>query len=189
MLPLSLVLAGVTLSMLGLAFTQSSSSDSDQSIPLHLTPDSGAVDTTRSVTLTPAQGALVPLLAAASDTARRRSLTPVLDIGATWCGPCQTLNDLLASADMRPVVNKMYLIHLDLDVWHDALDSLGVDVNTGIPRLQALSGKSLPTGEPWRPRDVPERTEEGWRASIRDYFAHAKKLFTDLPVEDRTMKK
>lgn len=138
-----------------------------------------------SVTLTPSQGSLVALLTKAGQTARSRSLTPVLDIGASWCEPCHMLNDLFASDDMRPAVKKMYLIHLDLDQWHDALDSLGVDVNTGIPRVQALNAKGLPSGEPWRPRDVPGGTVDAWPASLKGYFAGAQKLFAQASADEK----
>jgi hypothetical protein len=95
------------------------------------------------------------------------------------------LNDLFASDDMRPAVKKMYLIHLDLDQWHDALDSLGVDVNTGIPRVQALNAKGLPSGEPWRPRDVPGGTVDAWPASLKGYFAGAQKLFAQASADEK----
>src|SRR6185312_10524467 len=109
-------------------------------------------------------------------------LTPILDIGATWCEPCHLLDTVFRMPMLQPTMQRMYLIHLDLDEWHDALDSLHVDVNTGIPRVQALDVTGRPSGEPWRPRDVPDSLatlglNAGWAVSLKSYCENAQHLF------------
>lgn len=123
--------------------------------------DSGQSDTLYPhITLVPAQGSLATQLEQAIQHARRRHLTPILDVGASWCGPCHALDSVLASAAMRPVVRHLYVIHVDDDLWHWELDNLGVRVTT-LPRMVALTADGHPATDPVA--DIPP--------SLRQYFA------------------
>jgi thiol-disulfide isomerase/thioredoxin len=134
------------------------------------------------VTLDTAQGALPTQLAAAVQKASQKGLTPVVDLGASWCEPCHLVDDVIHQPAMQSVMQKMYVIHLDFDVWQSPLGAMGADVNTGIQRVFAIDHTGRPAGEPWRPRDIPDSLnqkgdEEGFRLSLMAYFAKAQATF------------
>lgn len=127
-------------------------------------------------------------LAAATRAARRQGRTPIVEIGASWCGPCHALEDVLEGSDMRTAMQQMYVVSLDIDQWHNALANLGFDVNTGIPRIAMIDSTGHPVGEPWRPRDVPDSLtdklgmEGAWRVTLTALFAKAREQFHQTPL-------
>lgn len=138
--------------------------------------------TINEATIGNTSAALLPQLAAEVKKASDHGLTPVADVGASWCEPCHLVDHVLHDTSMKATMAKMYVIHLDLDIWKDSLAAMGADVNTGIPRLFKLSHAGKPVGEPWRPRDIPDSlqqkgTDEAFRLSIIDYFKNARAQF------------
>lgn len=145
--------------------------------------------TIRVDTLTPRQDSTaLAQLAAAVRAARRRGRTPVVEVGAPWCGPCHVLEGVLEGPDMRAATQQMEVLSLNLDLWREALATLGFDVNTGIPRVVVIDSTGHPVGEPWRPRDVPDSlterlgTEGGWRVTLTALFAKAREQFHQAPL-------
>ena len=143
--------------------------------------DSSAV---LSVPLTPyPDSTVLAQLAAATQAARRRGRTPIVEIGAPWCGPCHQLEGVLQGPEMREAMQHMYVISLNLDLWQPTLARVGFDVNTGIPRMVVIDSTGRPVGEPWRPRDVPDSLiqqlggEGAWRMTLTALFAKAQQLF------------
>lgn len=113
------------------------------------TPPAAASATTDSVTwieLSSKQGELrgkLPqLVADEMAKAKANGQTPFLEVGATWCGPCQALEASLRNKEMIDAFSKAYVIHLDVNEWdtQDEMGPLGIDGGT-MPFIAALNPK------------------------------------------------
>ena len=124
-------------------------------VPAPATTDSVIVE----VTLTADHGALLSQLGAETKKARKQGRTPIIDVGASWCQPCHIVERVFRQPAMQATMRGVYLIHLDLDVWKSDLEALGVEVG-GIPRVVAVDTTGRPSGEPWRPRDIPPAIQQ-----------------------------
>jgi thiol-disulfide isomerase/thioredoxin len=143
------------------------------------------------VTLNPAQGTLLPQLAAAVQKADQQGLTPVVDVGASWCEPCHLVDAVIHLPEMGAIMQKMYVIHLDLDVWGRRLRVLGINLES-VPRVFALGHTGMPSGELWRPNNIPDSLKkqkgdkEAFRLSLITYFATARANFAQAqPAEQK----
>lgn len=125
----------------------------------------------------------VAQLVAAVQAARRDGRTPIVELGAPWCGPCHVLESVLRNTDMAAIMRTMSVISLNNDNWREALVALGFDAESGIPRLFVIDSTGHPVGEPWRPRDVPDSlvtklgTEGAWRVTTTALFTKAQQQF------------
>lgn len=96
------------------------------------------------VTIDPKDGPLLTQLAAQAAKAAALGRTPILDIGAVWCGPCHVLNHLMRLRGLRETMRDMYVIHADADPWGGALSAAGVGT-TSLPLVVALTHNGHPT--------------------------------------------
>ena len=126
-------------------------------------------------TLVPEQGPLATQLKRVSQEAHRRHLVPVLDLGAWWCEPCRALDTVLLTEALRPAMQHVYVIHLEYDLWHNALDSLGVAL-PNIPRMVALDARGRPIPDEWIP-DLRAGWSPAVLESLRRYFVMAQSRF------------
>jgi thiol-disulfide isomerase/thioredoxin len=85
-------------------------------------------------------GKLPQLLKAEIAKAKALGLTPFLELGAPWCGPCRELEAKLHDKDMIDAFAGAYMIHLNIDEWDiiDDLEPLGVPRKETIPLIFSL---------------------------------------------------
>src|SRR5262249_35435731 len=97
--------------------------------------------------LKPDQGKLPALLTAESQFAKKRGLKLFVEIGASWCRPCQALKK--AIAPRHPMIidalQGAAVIQLDLDEWEEQLKDAGLSAKA-VPVFFALDEKGKPTG-------------------------------------------
>jgi thiol:disulfide interchange protein len=88
------------------------------------------------------RGKLPQLVAAEIAKAKASGLTPFLEVGATWCGPCQALEASLHNKDMVDAFAGAYVIHLDVNEWdtQDEMAPLGIE-GGGMPFVVAINPK------------------------------------------------
>lgn len=86
------------------------------------------------------QGQLSPLIKAEIRRATARGMTPFLEVGAEWCGPCKALEESLQTPEMIDAFSGAYVIHLDVDDWDVDKDfaPLGIHSNDGIPFIEGI---------------------------------------------------
>jgi|HubBroStandDraft_6_1064221.scaffolds.fasta_scaffold798192_2 hypothetical protein len=120
------------------------------------------------------QGKLPNVLKAEIAKAITAGRTPFVELGATWCGPCNHLKASLGDKRMIDAFSGTYIVHLDVDDWKGQLAPLGF-VSNGIPAFFAIdaNGKAtgqVITGDAWG-EDIPENMapplKEFFRANLR----------------------
>jgi thiol-disulfide isomerase/thioredoxin len=89
-------------------------------------------------------GELPALLKAEAARAKAQNLTPVVEITAPWCGPCQELKASMDDPLMKDAFAGTYIIHVDNDTWKPQFAAAGLDVK-GIPAFFLLDddGKAV----------------------------------------------
>ena len=94
------------------------------------------------------RGKLPQLLKTEIARAKALGLTPFLELGATWCGPCRELEANLHKKDFIDAFSGAYMIHLDIDDWdiRSELGPLGY-TQMGIPIIAALNKDGRLTSE------------------------------------------
>ena len=117
-------------------------------------------------------GDLLTQLAAEVKKAQELNLTPFIEFDATWCPPCQVIDESINAED--PLTLKafegIYLIRADVDKWGWGNDDLFVV--EAIPVYFHLGEDGKPTGASvnggaWK-EDIPENF-----APVLDEFFHA----------------
>ena len=101
------------------------------------------------VRLHPGDGDLQTLLAQEAQKAVALGLMPVVEFDATWCPPCQAIDEGLESKNelMLNAYAGTYIIRLDVDEWGWG-DSRKHDFEfDGIPVYFKLDAQGQPTGE------------------------------------------
>jgi thiol-disulfide isomerase/thioredoxin len=155
-------------------------------IPLAAALLAAPVDTPFTIVeLTPAQGALAPLLAAAVREAEAKHETPVVEFGATWCGPCKRLAASLGDARMIDAFRGVYLIRLDLDAWRGKLTGTKIPEVGAIPAFYALRHDGTTTGETINGGAWGDDIPENMAPPLKAYFASAIQHFTSEPTAAR----
>ena len=99
------------------------------------------------VTVTAKKGPLLTQLAAAATKAAALGRTPVLDVGAVWCGPCHMLNRIMRLPGLRETMRGMYVIHADADEMRTELQALGVNL-WSLPSLLPIGRDGRPVNDP-----------------------------------------
>jgi hypothetical protein len=155
---------------LGLALaTASVNAQTPASTPAPAAPTPPKADTNVTVTdLTPTQGALPALLKTEIAKATAQNLTPFVELGATWCGPCHHLQNSLGDKRMIDAFSGTYIIRLDVDAWKDQLKPLGF-VSDSIPAIFAIDAAGKATG--------PVITGGAWGEDIPENMAPPLKTF------------
>jgi hypothetical protein len=118
----------------------------------------------------PDQGKLGPLLVAEAQFAKKRGLKLFVEIGASWCRPCQQLKKAIATRHplIIDALKGADVIQLDLDEWEAQLQDAGLS-SKAVPVFFALDEKGKPTG----------RTIDGgaWGADTPENMAPPLKAF------------
>lgn len=101
------------------------------------------------VRLRPEDGDLQMLLIQEAQKATELGLMPVAEFDATWCPPCQAINEGLESKNelMLEAYAGTYIIRLDVDEWGWGNSSLHDFDFDGIPVYFKLDAQGQPTGE------------------------------------------
>jgi hypothetical protein len=136
------------------------------------TPDSGLV----IVSLDSAPDKpLREILVAEIKRARTLGRTPFLELGATWCAPCQALQTVLDTKPTDSLVLRefagTYLIRLDVDQWHQDFESVGIPASGSIPAFIAIDTTGQAT-DTFSGDSVRAMTPEGLRPAEAFFQAH-----------------
>lgn len=112
------------------------------------------------IDLAPKDGALAPLLKRETEAAQKRGMKTVVEVGATWCKPCQAVRASIGDPLMVDAFHGVHVVRLDLDEWGPQLDSVGITAGA-IPAFYLLdgngrAGKKILTGDAWQ-EDVPSQ--------------------------------
>jgi hypothetical protein len=120
--------------------------------------------------LKPEQGKLPVLLTAEAQLAKKRGLKLFVEIGASWCRPCQALKKAIETRHplILDALKGADVIKLDLDEWEEQLKDAGLSTKA-VPVFFALDDKGRPTG----------RTIDGgaWGADTPENMAPPLKAF------------
>jgi hypothetical protein len=107
--------------------------------------------------------------------ARALGRTPFLELGATWCEPCQALQTLLDAKPTDSLVRRefagTYLIRLDVDQWKSEFDSVGIPITSGIPAFFVLDTTGYATAT-FSGANVRAMTPDGLRPVQAFFHAH-----------------
>ena len=101
------------------------------------------------VRLHPGDGELQMLLVQEAQKATELGLMPVVEFDATWCPPCQAIDEGLESKNelMLNAYAGTYIIRLDVDEWGWGDSNLHDFEFDGIPVYFKLDAQGQPTGE------------------------------------------
>lgn len=80
----------------------------------------------KEVFLMSSDGELETVLAREAKSARAMGLQPFVEIGASWCVPCQKLEQNMQHPKVEEAFRGTYIIHLDSDDWGNKLAAAGV---------------------------------------------------------------
>jgi len=127
------------------------------------------------VRLHPAGGDLQELLSVEAQKAVVLGQIPIVEFDATWCPPCQKINDTLKAKNdlMLKAYNGTYIIKLDVDEWKWEGNKVQNFYVEFIPVYFKLDERGNQTGEfidggAWG-EDIPENI-----APVMDKFFHNK---------------
>jgi hypothetical protein len=125
-----------------------------------VTPAAAAPERVSLIDLTPKDGALPALLKRETDAAQKRGMKAVVEVGATWCKPCQAIRASIGDPLMVDAFHGVHVIRLDLDEWESQLGGVGITPGA-IPAFFLLdgngrAGKRILTGDAWQ-EDVPSQ--------------------------------
>lgn len=94
--------------------------------------------------LKPEAGQPLPtLLKAEAANARERQLIPIVEVTATWCGPCRQLKASMDDPLMKDAFDGTYVIHLDHDAWRPHFADAGMQA-IPVPAFFRLDGDGKP---------------------------------------------
>ncbi|RPJ22378.1 MAG: hypothetical protein EHM33_23685 [Chloroflexi bacterium] len=101
------------------------------------------------VRLHPQDGDLKTMLAQEAQKASALGQMPVVEFDATWCGPCQAIDEGIKSKNelMLAAYSGTYIIKLDIDEWEATDGGLQDFRFDGIPVYFKLDVQGRPTGE------------------------------------------
>jgi hypothetical protein len=137
-------------------FPQMSRSTSEPVVPPPAKSDSqpnGVQGLTESeftiVRLRPGDGNLQTLLAEEAQKAVELGLMPVVEFDATWCPPCQVIDEGLKTGNelLLKAYAGTYIIRMDVDEWGWGDSNLHDFAFDGIPVYFKLDAQGQPTGE------------------------------------------
>jgi thiol-disulfide isomerase/thioredoxin len=116
------------------------------------------------------KGALAAQLKTELALAKKRKLRPFIEVGATWCGPCQALTRSLGHPLMIDALRGVHLIRVDLDQFDADLKKAGFKV-TGVPVFFALDDAGRPTGRRIDGSAWGADTPENMAPPLKSFFA------------------
>ena len=127
------------------------------------------------VRLKPEDGDLAAMLASESKKAQALGQMPVVEFDATWCPPCQAIDQSIGEENelMMNAYDETYIIKLDVDVWGWDNGKVEMFQFEAIPVYFKLDTSGKPNGEvidggAWG-EDIPENI-----APVMDAFFHIK---------------
>lgn len=102
-----------------------------------------------TVRLHPGDGDLQAMLAQEAHRATALSLMPVVEFDATWCPPCQVIDEGLRTSNelLLDAYAGTYIIKLDVDEWGWGNSDLHDFDFDGIPVYFKLDAQGQPTGK------------------------------------------
>lgn len=127
-----------------------------QTVPPQPTESSSQPDTPQTaatnftiVRLHPQDGDLPTLLAQEAQKASALAQMPVIEFDATWCGPCQAIEEGIKSGNelMLKAYAGTYIIKLNVDEWGWSNSKRHNFEFDGIPVYFKLDAQGHPTGE------------------------------------------
>lgn len=92
----------------------------------------------------PGDGPLATVLETHVEKAKALGYLPVVELGATWCGPCRELEESMSDARMQAAFKATYVVHLDVDAWGGSLGAVGLG-SPSIPVFIVLDEKGRGT--------------------------------------------
>ncbi len=123
--------------------------DAQEVVPSSSPAPASASTAFTTVRLHPEDGDLQAMLAEEARKAVELGQMPVVEFDATWCPPCQAIDEGLESKNelMLKAYAGTYIIKLDVDEWGWGDSSLHDFEFDGIPVYFKLDAQGQPTGE------------------------------------------
>ncbi len=113
--------------------------------------------------------AIADVLRTHASKARAKGEDFYVELGATWCPPCNKLAESLDHPLIKEAFKGVYILRLDIDKWGKELAPVGLS-NTTIPVFYAVDGEGVPgralTGAAWE-----EDTPENMAGALGAFFA------------------
>lgn len=81
------------------------------------------------------------------ELAKAKSLgrKPLVEFGATWCGPCNALKRSFDDPLMQEALSGTYVIQVDIDKWQKPMAKAGIEIGQ-IPVIYEVNYEGRPTG-------------------------------------------
>lgn len=154
---LRVTLAAATLVGTNAAAQGDTTPPSDTTAPPAATSTKIATDSVLAVDVTPDQGQeLRPVLKSEVAKAVALGRTPFVEVGATWCEPCQELKANLGDPRMIKAFAGTYIIRLDADQWsRDQRLPLGL-ASGYLPTFFAIDKTGKSTGKQLIPKGATD---------------------------------
>jgi len=102
--------------------------------------------------------------------ARSAKRSPVVYIGATWCGPCKVYKARLDDPRMVQAHRTVHIIELDADLHMGTLEALGI-TPAGVPHWEKVDTAGRATGTAIDGRAWKENTIESMAPALEQFFA------------------
>jgi thiol-disulfide isomerase/thioredoxin len=133
-------------------------------------PHVDAAARVRVLALDPAAGSLTDQLANLRAGAKGSGGEIVVELWATWCPPCKTIDRLLGSDEVIAALGGVTVVKVDTDAWDDELSANGYVIPT-IPAFYRVGPDGKPSGKPLAAHTWGSIDAVTMAARVREFLA------------------